>query len=294
MSDKELQAVLDFLKNRPWPLAISERREVYDTLGDRFPLKPDVDVKTDTLGGVRVEWTFTPAARKDGLVVYLHGGGYVYGSLKSHRHLAAEIGRKVGLPSLAVDYRLAPEHPFPAALDDVLAVLQAMRETGTGLRNIVLAGDSAGGGLAVAVMLALRDRNLPLPRCAFLISPFTDMTAGGRSFEEKAAVDPGVKKETIEFVAKAYLNGTDPRHPLASPIFADLRGLPPLMIMVGSTEVLMDDSAQLARAAGAADIHVRFEIWPAMVHIWPTYYQMLSKGAEALEQGAAFIRSHLD
>lgn len=294
MDEAEMAAVLAYLSSRPWPLEIADRRAVYDSMGDTFSVAEDVEAEPASLGGVAAEWTRTPQADHDRVIVYLHGGGYVYGSIKSHRHLASEFGRAARARCVAVDYRLAPEHPFPAALDDVLAVVRALVAGGTDPRRLALVGDSAGGGLAVAAMVALRDEGLPQPACALLLSPFTDMEASGSSFEDKADEDPAVKKATIEFVARAYLNGRSPRTPLASPIHADLRGIAPLMILVGSTEVLMDDSMKLARAAAGANVSTRLEVWPGMVHIWPTYHRILGAGRQAIAAGADFIRHAMD
>lgn len=274
-------------------MTIAERRKTYDSLADKFPIDVDVSASSATLNGVNVEWTYTPTADPNRIVMYMHGGGYVYGSVTSHRHLASEIGRAVGARALAVDYRLAPENPFPAAIDDTVCVFKALIEGGVDPRLIAFAGDSAGGGLAIATMIALRDAGIPQPSCAWLLSPFTDMEATGRSYAEKNLEDPAVAKSTIEFVAEAYLNGSDPRTPLASPIHADLRGIAPLLIFVGASEVLLDDSVELARVAGASHVRTRLEIWPNMVHIWPSYYRMLAAGRKAIEAGAEFIRSEM-
>jgi monoterpene epsilon-lactone hydrolase len=290
MSDAELEVLRAFFSKREWPLDIAGRRRLYDENANRFPLPDDIEAKTTTISDVPVEWTWAPGARRDRTIIYLHGGGYVYGSLRSHRHLASEIGRAADMGTIAIDYRLAPEHPFPAPIHDVLSVYRALLEAHRP-GHIAIVGDSAGAGLAVAAMQAFRDEGLPQPACAWLISPFVDMAAKGRSYVGKAAIDPVVGRETIEFVADAYLNGADPTTPLASPIHADLREVAPLLIFAGSHEVLMDDSVELCRAAGAADVSVRLEIWPRMIHIWPSYHQVLSEGRRAIETGAAFVNA---
>ena len=198
----------------------------------------DVTVEPVTANGVKSEWTATPDADRGKAVLYLHGGGYVIGSLDSHRHLVAEMGRAARARALAIDYRLAPEHPFPAAVDDALAAYRFLLANGVPPGGITIAGDSAGGGLVVAAMLAIRDAGLPQPACGWAISPWVDMEAIGDSMVSKAATDPTVQKAGILDMAKHYLNGADPRSPLAAPIYADLRGLAPLLIQVGAAETL--------------------------------------------------------
>ena len=221
----------------------------------------------------------------------LHGGGYVIGSLDSHRHLAAETGRAARARTLAIDYRLAPEHPFPAAVDDALAAYRFLLANGVPSGGITIAGDSAGGGLVVAAMLAIRDAGLPQPACGWTISPWVDMEAIGDSMVGKAATDPTVQKAGILDMAKHYLNGADPRSPLAAPIYGDLRGLAPLLIQVGAAETLLDDAIRLAQVAGAADVAVDLQIWPEMIHVWHVYYPELAAGRRAIAAGGEFARA---
>ena len=187
----------------------------------------------------------------DAAILYLHGGGYVIGSLDSHRHLVAEAGREAGCWALALDYRLAPEHPFPAAVDDAVAGYRYLLGRGIAPGRIAIAGDSAGGGLVVAAMVAIRDAGLPMPGCGWCISPWVDMEAIGDTMTSKAEADPTVQKAGILDMARLYLNGADPRSPLAAPLHADLMGLAPLLIQVGACETLLDDAIRLARVAGA-------------------------------------------
>ena len=197
--------------------------------------------------GVRAEWTSTPGAASDAAILYLHGGGYVIGSLDSHRHLVAEAGRAAGCWALALDYRLAPEHPFPAAVEDARCRLSlSARRAASSPERIAIAGDSAGGGLVVAAMVAIRDAGLPQPGCGWCISPWVDMEAIGETMTSKAAADPTVQKAGILDMARLYLNGADPRSPLAAPLYADLTGLAPLLIQVGAAETLLDDALRLA------------------------------------------------
>jgi acetyl esterase/lipase len=206
-------------------------------------------VEPVTANGVRSEWTATPDADRGKAILYLHGGGYVIGSLDSHRHVVAEMGRAARARALAIDYRLAPEHPFPAAVDDSLAAYRFLLANGVPAGGITIAGDSAGGGLAIAAMLAIRDAGLPQPACGWTVSPWVDMEAIGDSMTGKAATDPTVQKAGIIDMAKQYLGGADPRTPLAAPIYGDLRGLAPLLIQVGAAETLLDDAIRLAQVA---------------------------------------------
>jgi acetyl esterase/lipase len=205
--------------------------------------------------------------------------------------MVTEAGRAAQTRTLAIDYRRTPEHPFPAALDDALQAYQWLLEEGVQPGRIAIGGDSAGGGLTVAVLVSLRERELPLPACGWCISPWIDMEARGESYATKAAIDPMISKEYILELAGWYLNGVVPRTPLAAPLHADLMGLPPLLIQVGSDETLFDDSVQIAARAGAAGVRVTLEVWPHMIHAWPLYliYQQLTDGRRAIAKAGAFI-----
>ena len=264
-----------------------------DERGKAFGLPADVTAQPADANGVRAEWTSTPEANPAHVVLYLHGGGYVLGSLDSHRHVAAEIGRACGARTLAVEYRLAPEHPFPAPVEDTVAAYRYLLASGVQANRIVMAGDSAGGGLVVGAMLALKEAGLPLPACGWCLSPWVDMQALGQSFTDRAAADPTVQKETILTMAQWYMGDADPRHPGAAPIYGDLTGLPPLLIQVGAAETLLDDSIALARRAGAADVMVDLQIWPEMIHVWHLYFPMLSAGRRAIAAGGSFVRNAL-
>jgi len=234
MSDQEIVALREVISRRVRSDDTAQRRRDIDARGLAYALAADVTLEPVTANGVKSEWTTTPDADRSRAVLYLHGGGYVIGSLDSHRHLCAEIGRAARARSLAIDYRLAPEHPFPAAVDDSLAAYRFLLASGVAAGGITIAGDSAGGGLVVAAMLAIRDAGLPQPACGWAISPWVDMEAIGDSMTGKAAADPTVQKAGILDMARQYLNGADPRSPLAAPIYADLHGLAPLLIQVGA------------------------------------------------------------
>jgi epsilon-lactone hydrolase len=291
MSDPEIAALRDIIAKRVRSDDIMQRRRDFDARGREYKLPADVAVEPVTANGVKSEWTATPDADRSKAVLYLHGGGYVIGSLDSHRHLAAEAGRAARARTLAIDYRLAPEHPFPAAVDDAVATYRFLLASGVQSGGITIAGDSAGGGLVVAAMLAIRDAGLAQPACGWAISPWVDMEAIGDSMTGKAATDPTVQKAGIIDMAKQYLGGADPRTPLAAPIYGDLRGLAPLLIQVGAAETLLDDAIRLAQVAGAADVAVDLQIWPEMVHVWHLYYPELSAGRRAIAAGGEFARA---
>jgi epsilon-lactone hydrolase len=293
MSDAEIGALRAKLAARPRSDDYRQRRKDIDTRGLAYGLPADVGVEPVNANGVRAEWTTTPNATRDAALIYLHGGGYVIGSLDSHRHLVAEAGRACGIAALALDYRLAPEHPFPAAVDDALASYRFLLARGIAPGRIAIAGDSAGGGLVVAAMLAIRDAGLAQPGCGWCISPWVDMEAVGETMTSRAAADPTVQRIGLLDMAKLYLNGADPRSPLAAPIYADLSGLAPLMIQVGACETLLDDALRLAKAAGAADVRVDLQIWPEMIHVWHLFHPELKAGLRAIEAGAAFVGAML-
>jgi epsilon-lactone hydrolase len=293
MSDAEIGALRAKLAARPRSDDYRQRRKDIDARGLAYGLPADVGVEPVTAGGMQAEWTTTPNAARDAALLYLHGGGYVIGSLDSHRHLAAEAGRACGIAGLALDYRLAPEHPFPAAVEDALAGYRFLLGRGLAPGRIAIAGDSAGGGLVVAAMLAIRDAGLPQPSCGWYISPWVDMEALGETMTSRALADPTVQRAGLLDMARLYLNGADWRSPLAAPIYADLTGLMPLMIQVGACETLIDDALRLAGAAGAADIRVDLQIWPEMIHVWHLFHPELTAGREAIAAGAAFVQARL-
>jgi monoterpene epsilon-lactone hydrolase len=293
MADPEIIQLREMLAARPLGSELAQMRVDADARGKALGLPSDVTVRPVTANGVRAEWTSTPEADPSSAILYLHGGGYAICSLESHRHLVAEVGRSASARTLALDYRLAPEHPFPAAVEDTVAAYRYLLDSGFKPNRIALAGDSAGGGLTVGAMLAIREAGLPLPACGWCISPWVDMQALGESFIDRADTDPTVQKATILMMAAWYIGSADPRHPHAAPIYGDLRGLPPLLIQVGAAETLLDDSLALARAAGKADVVVDLQIWPEMIHIWHLYFPMLSAGRRAIASGGSFVRNTL-
>jgi monoterpene epsilon-lactone hydrolase len=290
MADMEIERIREALAARPRPPELSERRARLDALGAQFPLPPDMRVESAQANGVAAEWTVSPEADPHRVMLFLHGGGYISGSIASHRAMVAEAGRQAGARTLALGYRLAPEHRFPAALEDALSGYRFLLASGIQPSNIIIAGDSAGGGLTIATMISLRDAGLPLPARAWCISPWVDLEMTGASIAGKADVDPMIQEDYLRDLASAYLGGADPRNPLVSPLRADLRGLPPLLIQVGSAETLLDDAVRLAGAAGAADVAVTLEVYPEMIHVWPLFHQQLAAGRRALAAAGRFMR----
>ena len=291
MSDTEIGALRAKLASRVRSDDYRQRRRDMDAGFLQYGIARDVTVEPVTANGVRAEWTSTPQDSRDAALLYVHGGGYVIGSLDSHRHVVSEAGRAARAWALALDYRLAPEHPFPAAVEDAVSGYRYLLSRGIRPGRIAIAGDSAGGGLVVAAMLAIREADLPQPACGWCISPWVDMEGIGESMSSRAAADPMVQREGLLEMASLYLNGADPRSPLAAPIYADLRGLSPLLIQVGAAETLLDDAIRLAKIAGAADVRVDLQIWPEMVHVWHLFHPELKAGRRAIDAGGAYVLS---
>lgn len=289
MADIELDAIRQILADHPPPELLDELRKFVDLDGERYPLV-GFHSQPVLIGSVQGEWAISPGANASRVILYLHGGGYAFGSILSYRHVAAEIGRSSGCRSFIIDYRRAPENPFPAAVDDAIAAYDHLLAAGYEPGQIALVGDSAGGGLAVSTMLSIKRTGRPQPACAWLISPWVDMQARGRSFDTQAEADPMVKREMILRLADMYLGGRNAKEDLVSPIHADLRGLAPILIHVGAAEVLLDDAVSLARQAGASDVAVQLEIWPEMIHIWHTFFPILAAGRRAIARGAGYIQ----
>lgn len=271
-------------------LSVADQRARYDTIGSMFPVPDDVSVTPVTAGGVPCEWVEAPGAEGERVIHYVHGGGYVIGNIAGYREFGGRLSRAARARVLNVEYRLAPEAPHPAAVDDSLAAYRWLLDQGVDPAKLVIAGDSAGGGLTVATMLAARDAGLPLPACAVCLSPWTDLTQSGRSMVERAELDPLVSPEMLGQMAGHFLGGRDAAQtPLASPHFADLSGLPPVLIQVGTSEVLYDDSARLAEQINAAGGNATLEPWEDMIHIFQIFAPMLPEGQQAIERIGEFV-----
>jgi acetyl esterase/lipase len=257
-----------------------------------FKAADDITVEKVTVAGRAAEWVKAPGSQTGRAILYLHGGGYVMGSINTHRSLAGEVSRAAQAAVLLVDYRLAPEHPFPAAVEDGVASYRWLLDQGFTAKKLAVSGDSAGGGLVVATLVSARDQGLPMPAAAVPISPWADMTCSNESYKTRAEADPMVGSGGIGDMARLYLQGTDPKNPLASPNFASLKSLPPLLIHVGRDEVLLDDSIKLDQKAKADGVDSTLEIWEDMIHVWHAFHPMLPEGKQAIERVGAFLRAH--
>ena len=273
--------------------SLDKRRQVYETLTAKFKIDPAVHCVPVTVNGVPAEWVNPPDTLPDGAILFLHGGAYCLCSVNTHRSLAAHIAKTSSAPVLSVDYRLAPEHQFPAAVEDAASAYHALLDLGLVPGNIVVAGDSAGGGLALALLLRLRDAGTPLPAAAVCISPWTDLTLRGESMTTNAKRDVMLDYQTLEESARFYLNGTDPQTPQASPLYADLRDLPPLLIQVGGDEILLSDAIGIAEKARDAGVDVTLDVWESMQHEWQFAADFVPEGQLAIERIGEFIKLHL-
>ncbi len=292
MSQQQLQSLVAMLKSRPIDpnASIQDTRAGFEQMASLFPVEADVKCEPVSAGGVKSEWVAAPGADPNRSILYLHGGGYVIGSINTHRSLAGRLSRASQARVLVIDYRLAPEHPHPAAVDDSVAAYRWMLQQGLQPSKIAVSGDSAGGGLTVATLVAIRDAKLPLPAAGAPISPWVDLEGVGESMTSKAGVDPIVQKAGLLQMAQAYLGGKDPRTPLAAPLYADLSGLPPLLIQVGTAETLLDDAARLAERAKKAGVNVSYEPWENMIHVWHLFAPMLDEGQQAIQRIGEFVR----
>jgi len=294
MSAQQLKTLVDLIRSSP-PLGDGEveaMRAAVEGMGAMLPVDPETAFEPTPIGAAPAEWASARGVDPARAVLYLHGGGYVSGSIAAYRSLAARLSRAAAARVLSVEYRLAPEHRFPAALDDALAAYDGLLEAGFRPGRIVVAGDSAGGGLAAALLLAIRDRGRPAPAGAALLSPLLDLAATGETMITNAAVDPMVSMSNARLSVARYLGPDgDPRNPLASPLYADLAGLPPLLIQVGSAECLLDDSRRFADRAQKAGVAVDLEVWDDMIHVWQVFAPMLDEGQSAIETIGRFVRA---
>jgi acetyl esterase/lipase len=294
MDISEIDAIRQLLASKPRPVGWAERRRRIDEVGSTWQSAEDIALEVVDLDGVPGEWSIAPGSDLSYVLMYFHGGGYCSGSILSHRRLVTEAGRAGGLRTLAVQYRLAPEHPYPAALEDAWTAWRFLRRQGVAGDRIAIGGDSAGGNLAVALMNRLRDAGEALPACGWLVSPWTDLTQSGETLATKDGVDPLIHRAYLDELAAAYVPaGLEAKDPRISVLWSDLAGLPPILIQVGSAETLIDDSTRFVRAAGCADIQVSLEIWPHMIHAWPMWNARLEQGRQALASAGAFLRRHL-
>ena len=295
MSTEQRETLDAILRQSAFPAGsdVNEQRRLLRELLSAQPLPPEITVTRAELGGVPAAEITVDGVEPRHVVLYFHGGVYVMGDAFLAADLASQIGRRTRAKALSVDYRLAPEHPFPAAVDDALAVYQALLDNGTAPSDIAFAGESAGGGLAIATMVNARDHGLPLPAAAFVMSPYADLTLAGATMETKRDLDPLLNPEALRARVADYTSEQDAGLGLISPIFADLAGLPPLIIQAGTHEVLLDDAIRLARQAATADVAVTLDITPGVPHVFQAYHPILDEAAAALNRAGQLLSAHL-
>jgi monoterpene epsilon-lactone hydrolase len=295
VSTEQRETLDAILRQSSFPVGsdLDEQRRLLRELISAQPLPTDVTVTAGALGGVATAEVTVDGIEPRHVVLYFHGGVYVLGDAFLSADLASQIGRRTDAKVISVDYRLAPEHPYPAAVDDAFAAYEALLQDGTAPSDIVFAGESAGGGLAVATLVNARDRGLPLPAATFVMSPYVDLTLAGATMETKREVDPLMSRENLQARVTDYTSGQDAALGLISPVFADLSGLPPLIIQAGTHEVLLDDAIRLARQAAIADVEVTLDITPGVPHVFQAYYSILDEGAAALDRAGRFLSAHL-
>jgi monoterpene epsilon-lactone hydrolase len=294
MSQQQRDAINSMMGNSPLDLGgdIAEQRLILNQLLTAHPLPQDVITSPIALGAVPAISIEIEGQASEGTVLYFHGGVYALGSAQASIGLASNLARSAHMRVVTVDYRLAPESPYPAAPDDALAAYRALVELEGETARIAIAGESAGGNLAVVTLVSIRDAQLPMPFAAVLLSPWVDLAVTGDSSVTKADIDPALTAPALRTRARDYLGGLDPASPAASPIYADLTGLPPLLIQVGSYEILLDDATRLAAKAAADDVAVILDVTPGVPHVFQAFAALLDEGRDALDRAAAFLRGH--
>jgi monoterpene epsilon-lactone hydrolase len=292
----EQRAMVDaILRQSAFPVDsdVNEQRRHLKELISAQPLPDEVTVAAATLGAVPTAEVTVAGVDLRHVVLYFHGGVYVIGDAFLAAELASQIARRTQAKVISVDYRLAPEHPYPAAVDDALAAYEALLHNGVAPSDIAFAGESAGGGLAIATLVNAREHGLPLPAAALVMSPYADLTLAGTTIETRREADPLLSRELLEPRVADYASGHDPGLGLISPIFADLSGLPPLIIQAGTHEVLLDDAIRLAQQAAAADVEVTLDITPGVPHVFQAYHQILDEATAALDRAGQLLSAHL-
>lgn len=295
MPSPQFQELLHALRNAPdrSGMRIEDLRTAQKAQAALKKLASDIRCEPCDLNGVPGEWVSAPEAVADRVLLYFHGGGYYRGAIDTVREMVSRMSRAAGVRALPIDYRLAPEHAFPAAVEDTLTAYRWLLDNGYQPQNIAVGGDSAGGGLTMALLIDARDKGLPLPAAGVCLSPWVDLTQSGDSYTTKATEDPSITKAYLDKYADLYLQGADAKLPLASPLYTDLHGLPPLLIQVGTAEVLLDDSVALAARARAAGVTVELDEWDQMTHVWQNNGAELPESQEAIVRIGAFVKQYL-
>jgi epsilon-lactone hydrolase len=295
VSTEQRETLDAILRQSAFPVGsdVTEQRRLLRELLSAQPLPGGVTVTAAALGGVPTAEITVDGVEPRHVVLYFHGGVYVMGDAFIAADLASQVGRRTRAKVISVDYRLAPEHPYPAAVDDALAAYEALLDNGAAPSDVVFAGESAGGGLAIATLVNARDHRLPQPAAAFVMSPYADLTLAGTTLETKAKADPLLSREALQARVADYTAGQDAALGLISPIFADLSGLPPLIIQAGTHEVLLDDALRLAQRAATADVAVTLDVTPGVPHVFQAYYQILDEAVAALDRAGQFLSAQL-
>jgi monoterpene epsilon-lactone hydrolase len=295
VSTEQRETLDAILRQSAFPVGsdVNEQRRLLRELVSAQPLPGDVTVTAGTLGGVPTAEITVDGIEPRHVVLYFHGGVYVIGDAFLAAELASQVGRRTQAKVISVDYRLAPEHPYPAAVDDALAAYAALLHNGIAPSDIAFAGESAGGGLAIATLVNARDHGLPLPAAAFVMSPYADLTLAGTTMETRSEVDPLLNRELLYARVTDYTSGQDAALGLISPVFADLFGLPPLIIQAGTHEVLLDDALRLAQQAASADVEVTLDITPGVPHVFQAYHPILDEATAALDRAGRLLSAHL-
>jgi acetyl esterase/lipase len=295
VSTEQRETLDAILRQSAFPVGsdVSDQRRLLRELLSAQPLPGDVTVTAAALGGVPTAEITVDGVEPRHVVLYFHGGVYVMGDAFLAADLASQVGRRTRAKVISVDYRLAPEHPYPAAVDDALAAYEALLDNGAAPSDVVFAGESAGGGLAIATLVNARDHQLPQPAAAFVMSPYADLTLAGTTLETKGQADPLLSREALQARVSDYTAGQDAALGLISPIFADLSGLPPLIIQAGTHEVLLDDALRLARRAATADVAVTLDVTPGVPHVFQAYHQILDEAVAALDRAGQFLSAQL-
>jgi epsilon-lactone hydrolase len=294
MTQQQRDAVAGMLRASPFDPAgdLREQRPLFEKMVAAAPVPADVVTTGGQLGGVPVIRAGIPGITTGGVIVYFHGGFFAIGSAAASVGLAADLARHARMPVVTVDYRLAPEHPYPAAPDDAMTAYRALLDTGQDAARVALAGESAGAGLAVVTLAAIARAGLPQPSSAVLMSPWADLAGTGDSLKTKADADPVITADAVRVRARDYLDGADACDPAVSPVYASLAGLPPLLIQAGSHEVLLDDAIRLAACAAGDDVAVTLDVVPGVPHVFQAYAAILDEGEAALTRAGAFLREH--
>jgi acetyl esterase/lipase len=295
MTVSQLDSLITLLRSRPAPATqdVIESRARFEKMGAFLGGAPDAKCETVDVDGVPAEWVSAADVDASRAILFLHGGGYAIGSLNTHRHLAFDVSAASGARVLLLDYRLAPEHPFPAAVDDAATAWRWLLKQGLVNNKLAIAGDSAGGGLTIATLVNLRDQKLGLPACAVAISPWVDLEGVGTSMTARSEQDPMVQKPGLSWMADMYLAGKDARTPLAAPLHADLSGLPPVLVQVGTAETLLDDATRIAERLHRAGGEVKLSVWPNMLHVFPLFAPILSEGMDGCREIGRFIKARM-